>query len=283
MPAPPTYADLGKNARDIFGKGYHFGLVKLECKTKTNSGVEFNVNTSSNQDTGKVLGALETKYKFKQYGVTFTEKWDTDNTLATEVAIEDQLCQGLKVSLDTTFAPQTGKKSGRVRTAYKRDYLHVNTDVDLNLPAPTVHGAAVLGYNGWLAGYQMSFDTANSKLTKSNFAVGYSTADFVLHTNVNDGQEFGGSIYQKVNDKLQTGVQLAWTTGNNATRFGLGCKYTVDNDSSFSAKVNNVSQIGLGYTQKLRDGITLTLSTMIDGKNINQGGHKLGIGLELEP
>lgn len=40
------------------------------------------------------------------------------------------------------------------------------------------------GYEGWLAGYQMTFDTAKSKMTKSNFAVGYKTGDFQLHTNV---------------------------------------------------------------------------------------------------
>ena len=39
--APATYGDLGKTARDVFGKGYHFSLLKLEVKTKTTSGVEF--------------------------------------------------------------------------------------------------------------------------------------------------------------------------------------------------------------------------------------------------
>lgn len=29
-------------------------------------------------------------------------------------------------------------------------------------------------------------------------------------------------------------------------------------------------------------GVKLTLSGLIDGKNINAGGHKLGLGLELE-
>ena len=48
------------------------------------------------------------------------------------------------------------------------------------------------------------------------------------------------------------------------------------------AKINNSSQIGLGYQQKLRDGLTVTLSTLIDGKNFNQGGHKIGLALELE-
>ena len=46
-------------------------------------------------------------------------------------------------------------------------------------------------------------------------------------------------------------------------------------------KVNNLSQVGLSYTQQLRDGVKLILSTLVDGKNINGGGHKLGLGLEL--
>jgi len=46
--------------------------------------------------------------------------------------------------------------------------------------------------------------------------------------------------------------------------------------------VNNTSQIGLGYQLKLRDGVTVSLSTLLDAKNFNQGGHKLGLALELE-
>jgi voltage-dependent anion channel protein 2 len=67
--SPPSYNDLGKNARDVFNKGYHFGLLKLDCKTKTKSGVEFSSGGSSNQDTGKVFGSLETKYKVSDYGM----------------------------------------------------------------------------------------------------------------------------------------------------------------------------------------------------------------------
>lgn len=98
----------------------------------------------------------------------------------------------------------------------------------------------------------------------------------------NDGREFGGSIYQRCNDRLETGVQLSWASGSNATKFGIAAKYDLDKDAAVRAKVNNASQIGLGYQQKLRDGITLTLSTLIDGKNFNAGGHKIGVALELE-
>lgn len=106
--APPSYSDLGKQARDIFSKGYNFGLWKLDLKTKTSSGIEFNTAGHSNQESGKVFGSLETKYKVKDYGLTLTEKWNTDNTLFTEVAVQDQLLEGLKLSLEGNFAPQSG-------------------------------------------------------------------------------------------------------------------------------------------------------------------------------
>ena len=51
--APPTYGDLGKSSRDVFGKGYHFSLLKLDVKTKTATGVEFNSGYNTNQDSGK--------------------------------------------------------------------------------------------------------------------------------------------------------------------------------------------------------------------------------------
>lgn len=51
--APPSYSDLGKQARDVFSKGYHFGLWKLDCKTRTSSGIEFNTTGHSNQDREK--------------------------------------------------------------------------------------------------------------------------------------------------------------------------------------------------------------------------------------
>jgi len=280
--APPAYSDLGKSARDIFGKGYHFGLWKLDCKTKTDTGVEFATSGHSNQDTGKVFGSLETKYKVPEYGLTFSERWNTDNTLSTDVTHTDKLLKGLKLTFEGSFAPQSGNKNGKVKASYGHDLVQVNSDVNLDLAGPVINASAVVGWEGWLAGYQSAFDTQKAKLVTNNFAIGYTNKDIAVHTNVNDGQEFNGSIYHKVNSTLACGVQLSWTSGSSATKFGIGAQYNLDKDAVVRAKVNNASQIGLGYQQKLRDGITLTLSTLVDGKNFNAGGHKVGVALELE-
>nr|KAF6461236.1 voltage dependent anion channel 3 [Molossus molossus] len=260
----PTYCDLGKAAKDVFNKGYGFGMVKIDLRTKSCSGVEFSTSGHAYTDTGKASGNLE------------------NNTLGTEISLENKLAEGLKLTLDTTFVPNTGKKSGKLKASYKRDCFSLGSNVDIDFSGPTIYGWAVLAFEGWLAGYQMSFDTAKSKLSQNNFALGYKAADFQLHTHVNDGTEFGGSIYQKVNEKIETSINLAWTAGSNNTRFGIAAKYKLDCRTSLSAKVNNASLIGLGYTQTLRPGVKLTLSALIDGKNFNAGGHKVGLGFELE-
>ncbi|RWS30811.1 voltage-dependent anion-selective channel-like protein [Leptotrombidium deliense] len=271
--SPPCFADLGKQAKDLFSKNYHLGIVKLDLKTKTDKGVEFTVNGTSNNDTGRVNATLETKYGVKEHGLTLKEKWTTDNTLTTELTLEDKIMKGLKVGFNGSFAPQSGKKTGTVKTAMKQEFFHANTDVDIDYAGVLVHGAVVLGYQGWLAGAQLSFEPSKHQLTKTNFAIGYQTPEFVLTTS---------SLYQKVNGQLETGIQMGWSSSNNTPRFGLGCVYKFDDATSLRGKLNNQSQIGLGFTHRLRKGINLTLCALIDGKNFNQGGHKLGIGFDLE-
>ncbi|XP_078486066.1 non-selective voltage-gated ion channel VDAC2 [Ciona intestinalis] len=282
MPVPPQYTDLGKSAKDLFEKGFGYGFAKVDLKTKTSTGVEFTTKGASCNESGNINGSLETKYKQPKHGLTFTEKWTTDNNLSTEVAIEDQIATGMKLTLCTSFAPNTGKKSGALKTAYKRDYINCNLDTDFNFAGPTLQGACVFGYEGWLAGYQFAFDTNKSALTKNNVAVGYNGADFQLLTTMNDASEFGGSIYQSVNKNLATGIQLSWSAGQNNTKFGVATKYNIDADASLNAKVNNVGQVGFGYSHQLRTGVKLTLSSLVDAKNLNGGGHKLGLGVEFE-
>ncbi|EDW24490.1 GL23369 [Drosophila persimilis] len=88
------------------------------------------------------------------------------------------------------------------------------TDISINLIGPLINASAVLGPSGLLA-----------KITTNNFALGYSTADFVLHTAVNDGQDFRGSIFVRPSDQLDLGVLLSWAIGSNNTKFALGANY----------------------------------------------------------
>lgn len=39
-------------------------------------------------------------------------------------------------------------------------------------------------FTGWLGGYQASFDSQRNKLTRNNFALGFTASDFTLHSAV---------------------------------------------------------------------------------------------------
>jgi len=277
--APPSYSDIGKQARDVFGKGYHFGLVKLEVKSKSASGIEFTAGGNTTTDGGKVNGSLETKYKAKEHGVNFTEKWNTDNSLNATVDYE-KLMPGLKLTLDGSFQPNTGDKAGKFKTEYKHERLVFNADMNL-AKSPVVNVAASLGRGPYAVGYQTSFDSSKSALTKQNLAANYNAGDMILHCSTNDFKVFGGGIYLKNNAKLETGITCSSAIGG-ASNFAIGCKYALDKDAAVRAKVDTNSQIGLSYQQKLRDGLTVTLSSNLDGNKLNQPGHKLGLCLEME-
>ena len=92
----------------------------------------------------------------------------------------------------------------------------VTADMDLALSA--INASAVVGQKGWLAGYQTCFDLSKSAVTKSNFGLGYSTSDMVLHTSLTNGSDFGGSVFQKLSPKLETGVTLGWSSANTNTK-----------------------------------------------------------------
>lgn len=280
--APPAYGDLGRASKDLFNKHYHFGLVKLDLKSRTPTGVEFTVNGVSNNDTGHVTSSLETKYNIKSHGVTLKQKWNTNNILIGEVTAEDYLVRGLKLGLSTTFAPQNGKKTGKLTCGYKSLFFNLNSNIDFDYSGAVFNGSGVFGHTGWLAGMEVSFDPKKNKLSQSNFALGYQAPEFHVTGHLDDGQEFNCSIYQRLNEDLETGINVAWSNNSNVTKFGLGCNYRLDKDSAIRAKVTNTSQIGIGFIHRLRPGVDLTLSALMDAKNFSQGGHKLGLGFNLE-
>jgi len=279
--SPPSYSDLGKDARGIFSKGYHFGSIELNANTTSEAGVCLSTGGSHCIESGKVSGNLETKYKCKEHGVTITEKWTTDNLLKTDLSVEDKLAKGLKLALSTSFAPNTGKKKGSLSATYKAAAATVNADSELVM-SPVLKGAAVAEYKSVLLGCQLQYDTSKCKLTKNNFALGYAAKDFTLHGFCNDGSDFGVSMHQKLGKGIEGAAELGWTLNNSTNHFGIGAKYALDSHTSLRAKVNTKALVGLGFQHKLRDGITLTLSSLVDGQNLNSGGHKIGLALDLD-
>ena len=135
----------------------------MDLKTKTSTGLSVSSGGRSHLATGKTNGGLELKlpvqhvvpftvkvrnrghYVWTEHGNSlndtgysrvfelssilcckFQGKWTTENVFHTELVIEDQIVVGSKIAFETAYAPASGKKTGKVKAAYKADHVHTN-------------------------------------------------------------------------------------------------------------------------------------------------------------
>lgn len=278
--APPSYYELGYQARDIFNKHYHLGFVKLDVRTITSSGLEFNVHGSSNSETNKTFANVDASYTLNKCGLTLKKKLDSDNNITVELSHRDKLIKGLTLGGRRSIV-LNGSQRGTIFAKCRGDLVNLSTDVDFDPAGSLVNGTAVIGSKEFLIGSQVTYDPNLRKMIKTNFSAGYGTHDYAVHGSLNEKYDFNGSIYNKVNESLESAVSVGWSADNSSTKLALGCVYQLDSTSTVRAKINNNSQFSLGFSHILRPGIVISLSSMFDLKNLNGGGHKIGMGIEL--
>lgn len=210
------------------------------------------------------------------------EKFNTDRALLAEISCRDRLLTGLKLSLAEMMTPITNDRKTLIKGELKRERFSMNVDFEYGDKGPQLTASLVLAYKGILGGVQTKFDVNRSEVGDLSFAAGYSNADFILHTIVKNGTDYGGSIFHKVTENLDAGIDVVWFTDKEETAFGIAGQYQLNEFTSIRGKLNNANELGLGYQQVLREGITLTLSSLFDITNAAEGKHKIGLGLQLE-
>jgi len=274
--APQKFADLGKEARDLINKNFHLGAVKLEVNTASESGVKFKTEGSHNTDTGDVAATLESKFTVAPYGVSITKKWHTDNVLSSTIGIENKLIDGLKVDLDSSYAITSGKGAMKLKTDYSYgDLVRATFDMDL-AASPTAHFSGVVGYQGFHAGYQTSYDSGASKLLAHNFSLAYKKGDLILNAGAANGTKYTGSIHHQVNADVAAAASVEYAA-DKGTALTVCGKYALDAHTSMKVKVDNNLGLGLSGVMKLRSGVTLTGSALLNCKALDKGGHKVGL------
>jgi len=282
--APPTFADLGKQARDVFTKGYNHGVLKLETTTlgNENGTIEFKTAASHNLATEKIGGNVDIKYKIPQHGIVLTEKWNTEGALGTVVEVSDQFSRGLKVTFDSAYTPNTGKRDAQIKTEWVNDVVKLNFNLNL-IGGPHLNLAAVTAQKGFLFGVNGKFDVSSNELKAVSAAFGYQSPTYTIHSYTNDGKEFGGSVYHRVHKNVELGVQLGWVTGDSKSQFAIGSTYRISPELQLRAKVDNKSVVGVAATHSLGPNLLATISSQFNLGAAAAGANKLGFGLEYKP
>ncbi|KAH8289924.1 hypothetical protein KR018_003885 [Drosophila ironensis] len=282
----PPYGDLGKLARNLLRRNYHAGIWQFDCKTATSKNIDFLTTGNANQDYSKVFGSFQSTYKMEEHGLTLTERWNSDNWLFGEIMHRDKLAEGLMLAVEAKFQPGENDVDGKFKMTFARDNYHFGADIGLNSEA-LLNCALVVTHNEFLAGVGTQFDIGNTDLKMWKVALGWHNESATVHGELKNGESWLASLFYKLNEKIDIGAEVAKAGGDgdeeqgNDIQVTLGMIYHLEDSALIRAKISNAVEVGLGYEQKLSEGITASVSALLDGNNIKDGNHKFGVGLSM--
>ncbi|TNN15333.1 Voltage-dependent anion-selective channel [Schistosoma japonicum] len=276
---PPSFSDLGKDARDLLFKKFYFGVYNIHCETKKNN-IEYKSNLSDGPRPNKMYFDLQEKLAFPQYGFAITKKWSSNNVIDGEIVFEDKLVDGLKQTFQISRDPFKKCFNANLINSFRNDHVNSNVEMFFKSAIPDLSPSLVFGYQGYLVGADVKLDCTNQILQKANFAVGYTVQDFAFHGLItNWGKQFSANMFQRITDRLHIGGSITWKRVPDEIIWAVGSQYILDNQNKHSIKcrLDHLNQISLAFTTYLSKGLQFTLSGVFNGPDIA----KMGIGLEL--
>lgn len=282
----PSYSELGKTYKDFFNQGYYFGILKLGTKNRTCRERSVNTTGTHTIEDGSSFWELETRMTYTKYGCSYISKWNTEGLMGVDIFHPLGFLPGVTIGVGGLYNFESKTKLAKILFKYN----HKNrATLDLGMEGgdetPVVaNGSLVLGYNNFLAGYQVAYNTEGGDLTKNNIALGYEGCNFNIHGAIENLENCCVGIHHKTTANLDTGVEINYKPQEEqSTKMGIAVAYRINPFTTMRAKFNTQSEIGLGYEIKIKEGCALTLAAFVDAKNLGEGGtHKIGMGLEFE-
>jgi voltage-dependent anion channel protein 2 len=216
-------------------------------------------------------------------GLTVTESWNHSNTIGLEVELADSLVKGLKLNFNGALTPASagGNKGVKLSGEYKQEHVYATALLDV-FKGPSVTSDLVVGAEGAAVGGEVSYNVKDGKVTKYGLAATYSTSEYAVSVQgLSNLTAVGVGYFHRVKEGVDAGAKAVYD-GKSTVNIEVGSKYTVDATTALKAKFNNGGLLGLSLVQQVRDGVKVTLGGVFDTIRFGEGGHKLGLALNLE-
>jgi len=246
---PPKFADLGKNASDLFKKKFDdkkdFKHV-IQTKNRTASGLVFTSGGEFDpKKNNELTGNLKVNYKKDSWG-------EAEGSLSTAGPSKAEfkfkkLVKGLTVIVtgDTGpfFADKDPKKpakftnpTGKVAAEYSQDFFSGTASYETSFfDVNVLHGSGVIGFDGLSVGGEVKLDTKSfSNVDDYNVGAQYDAGDYtVTAKTAEQGNKLTVQYIHKVHADVQVGGALsAALDGTSERSFGVATEYKVDKDTT---------------------------------------------------
>ncbi|RDB19064.1 putative mitochondrial outer membrane protein porin [Hypsizygus marmoreus] len=289
QPVPPSWKDLGKSSNDLLSKDFPFQGFALEVKTKTPSGVAFKVAGNRDAKSDTINGDIEAKWSDRKHGVTITNTWTTSNILRSQVELENQIAQGLKLDVTSSLHPDKSTKTALINAIYKQSGFHTRGALDI-FKGPTFTADTVIGRDGFLVGAEAAYNVTEGNVTRYAAAVGYNAPEYAITLHgLNNLKTFTASYYHRVSSDVEAGAKAVYDSKSTHGGVGIevGAKAYLDQAAFVKAKINNAGVVALGYTQTLRPGVKASFGLALDTTKLNEvapvgPSHKIGLNLVFD-
>jgi len=280
---PGLYADLDKKASDLLTKDFP-DKHKLEVKTKTLSGVNFDANLTRNIDGG-FYGSLNPKYKLgTRIPITLGAQVDTKRALKVEVTAED-IVPGLKA----TATGHADSESITIDTEYKHEYVTLAGSVNILSPKGNkLTASTVVGYDGFAVGLQAEY--IHDKWQNINGLASYTYSDFVtsVFARVNTQATtniVGLTYHQRFNPRASIAAEASLDVNktSEAPKITVGGSYDLlDSPTTVKAKLDTEGRVSLSYAHRLNKYARLILGSSVNTNNFAaSGNHTFGLTLSI--
>jgi len=278
---PGLYADLGKKSSDLLNKEFP-DRFKVEIKTKTLSGVNFEGNVTRNPD-GSVFGSLSPKYKFGRQGITVGATVDTKRALKIEATAED-IVHGLKA----TIIGHGDSESVTLEAEYKHEYVTLAGSLNVLSPQGNrLTAASVFGYDGFAVGLQAEYVT--DKWSTINGVASYTSPDFVATVfaranTISNKNILGLTYHQRFNARTAIAAEASIDVNktSESPKIAVGGSYDLDLDTTVKGKLDTEGRVSLSYAQRLNKNTRAILGTSINTNNFATSGlHTVGLTLSF--
>jgi len=285
IPPPPifrplAFREVGRAINDLLGRDYPINGIRLETRSTTSTGVNFSVHGFRDNKSGAISGEMRTRYHDKVHGVIFSEGWSSNNVLSSTIELLSTVSPGLKLEISSSYNPTNGNKNARIAADYKKRNIFSRCNIDL-FKGPTLNSDFCIHQDGILIGGEAAYNLRESKLTRYNIGIGYNTPEYSLALHAFEGfQTYAASYFHKVNPELEVGTKATWNKSSaGPVNIEFGSRYILNKDAFVKAKVDMNGRLGLGYTQKLNNGVRVTVGGSFDTQRLGENVHKVGMNL----
>lgn len=273
---PAKYADLGKKANDLFGKGYEHGKYKLEVETAAGG---MNINTKGHLAGDSVSSSHEVKFTDCPCKGQWKTTWSPGSDKFSAEYENGKLVKGAKFtgcfSVPLNASLGAIPEFNQLKTNWSNDKMNVNFNTNLN----SFNLDAVVALKQATIGAKLGLDKGFA-LTSQEVALNVQrgTVDFTMKSALNN--DLNCVFHNQVNATTQ--LAISNTYSSKGSSMGLAAKLAGACGSSNQFKIANNGRFAISHITNLKCGGELTVSGEFDATNLNSGSHKIGAGLKFK-